>query len=143
MRQTCTHSRPCTVIHFALLCQLPPAPPLTQFFALKGPSGTYSHFCMSRALQSFSSTSPNTWSAADSMGTGSPMGLPGPMKAPCMNANMHEQQRPHGGPYYAVATSLRRVHHHLRCCPSSTLFFHSLTTSSSKSTAPLVLNTGC
>ena len=56
---------------------------LTQFLPLKGPSGTYSHFWMSLALQSFISTYPKTWSAASSMLIGRPSWLPGPMKAAC------------------------------------------------------------
>lgn len=63
--------------------RVPAPPPLTKFLPLKGPSGTYSHFWMSRALQSFTSTYPKMWSAAEVAGMGCPSALPGPMKQPC------------------------------------------------------------
>src|SRR5438270_1797773 len=47
-----------------------------------GPSGWYSHAWMSRALQSLSSTSPKTWSAKASTGTGSPSAEPTPTTKP-------------------------------------------------------------
>lgn len=55
----------------------------TQFLLLKGPSGTYSHFCTSRALQSFSSTNPNTCSAAAVVLIWLPISLPNPTKKAC------------------------------------------------------------
>ena len=47
-----------------------------------GPSGWYSQAWMSRADQSFSSTTPNMWSSARSIGTGSPIGLGTPTTKP-------------------------------------------------------------
>jgi hypothetical protein len=43
-----------------------------KFLAVKGPSGTYSHFCISRADQSFMITRPKIRSPALSMDIGSP-----------------------------------------------------------------------
>src|SRR3954465_9165104 len=40
--------------------------------ARNGPSGWYSHAWMSRALQSLTSTKPNTWSRNPAVGTGLP-----------------------------------------------------------------------
>ena len=48
----------------------------------KGPRGTYSHFWMSRADQSLTSTMPKMCSIAAPIGIGSPRGLPGPTKKP-------------------------------------------------------------
>jgi hypothetical protein len=47
-----------------------------------GPSGVDSHACTSRALQSLSSTTPNTCSSARPTGTGSPMRLGAPTTKP-------------------------------------------------------------
>src|SRR5215207_1219515 len=44
-------------------------------FPRNGPSGWYSHAWMSRADQSFTSTTPNTWSGASATGTGTPVSL--------------------------------------------------------------------
>ena len=46
---------------------------LPKFLELNGPNGTYSHACMSRALQSFSNTYPKTWDSASSIRIGSPI----------------------------------------------------------------------
>lgn len=56
---------------------------LTQFLLLNGPNGWYSHFWMSRALQSFSSTMPNTCCSASAALIGSPSVLPRPITYPC------------------------------------------------------------
>lgn len=53
---------------------------VAKFLPLNGPSGTASHFWMSRALQSFMMTMPKTWSSAFLMGMLDPCSLPGPMK---------------------------------------------------------------
>ena len=53
-----------------------------KFFALKGPSGTYSHAWMSLADQSFRSTNPNILSAASAIGIGSPILFARQTKAP-------------------------------------------------------------
>mmetsp|Transcript_16519 Transcript_16519/g.56181 ORF Transcript_16519/g.56181 Transcript_16519/m.56181 type:complete len:234 (-) Transcript_16519:553-1254(-) len=53
-----------------------------KFFDPKGPSGTYSQRCTSRALQSFSSTMPKMWRSASSMATGRPRSEPMPTKKP-------------------------------------------------------------
>ena len=57
-------------------------PSLTQFLLLKGPKGAISHFCMSRALQSFKRTSPNMWSLALLTSVDVPISFPGPINAP-------------------------------------------------------------
>src|SRR5690606_14174550 len=43
-----------------------------KFLAKNGPSGTYSHFWISRALQSLNKTNPKIYSSASSIGIGSP-----------------------------------------------------------------------
>ena len=55
---------------------------VAKFFARKGPSGWYSQDWMSRADQSFSSTTPNTCSIARAIGIGLPSALPGPTMNP-------------------------------------------------------------
>jgi len=47
---------------------------VAKFLAPKGPSGTYSNFWMSRALQSLHSTKPKMCSAARSIVSGVPSG---------------------------------------------------------------------
>src|SRR5690606_25965757 len=46
-----------------------------KFFAKNGPRGTYSHFWISRALQSLKSTNPKMYSSASFTGIGSPSAL--------------------------------------------------------------------
>lgn len=46
---------------------------VAKFLAVKGPRGTYSHFCTSRALQSFISTSPKSRSSASAIVRGRPV----------------------------------------------------------------------
>jgi hypothetical protein len=53
-----------------------------KFFPLNGPRGTYSHFWISLALQSFKSTNPKICDAALEMGMGSPRVLGVQRKAP-------------------------------------------------------------
>ena len=59
-----------------------------KFLARNGPRGTYSHFCISRALQSFMTTMPKICWSHDCTGMGSPSGLPGPMKNAYSNVIM-------------------------------------------------------
>lgn len=46
---------------------------VAKFLAVKGPRGTYSHFCTSRALQSFISTSPKSRASASAIVSGRPV----------------------------------------------------------------------
>lgn len=58
---------------------------------LKGPRGAISHFCMSRALQSLSSTRPKMASEAASGRRGVPSSLPVPITHACTHPrNAHQ-----------------------------------------------------
>ena len=57
-----------------------------KFLARNGPSGTYSHFWISRALQSLTRTMPKRCAGASPTGTGRPSSLPGPTKTPISNS---------------------------------------------------------
>jgi hypothetical protein len=74
----CVRSPPLKVPGQATL----PGPP-TQFFALKGPSGSISHCWMSRALQSFMSMSPKMDAGASSTPMLPPSSLPVPITQAC------------------------------------------------------------
>ena len=63
-----------------------------------GPSGWYSHAWMSRADQSFTSTMPNTWSSARSIGTGSPIVLGVPITKPASSSMSSRRLGPNSGP---------------------------------------------
>mmetsp|Transcript_14436 Transcript_14436/g.36804 ORF Transcript_14436/g.36804 Transcript_14436/m.36804 type:complete len:204 (-) Transcript_14436:524-1135(-) len=63
-----------------------------KFLAPKGPRGTYSHFWISRALQSFMSTTPKILSSASSMEMGSPCLLPVPTKKPISSSKSRSLQ---------------------------------------------------
>ena len=53
-----------------------------KFFALNGPSGWYSHFCTSRADQSFTMHRPAMWSSASAIVMRSPLPLRGRCRSP-------------------------------------------------------------
>jgi len=55
----------------------------TQFLPLNGPRGTYSHFWMSLALQSFINTTPKMCRCASPNRIGDTRSFPGPIKAAC------------------------------------------------------------
>mmetsp|Transcript_13634 Transcript_13634/g.23349 ORF Transcript_13634/g.23349 Transcript_13634/m.23349 type:complete len:248 (+) Transcript_13634:849-1592(+) len=72
---------------------------VAKFLALNGPSGTYSHRCTSRALQSFMITMPKMCSWALLTSTGRPCSLPGPTK----NAISSSKSRFFVGPYVGLS----------------------------------------
>ncbi len=62
-----------------------------------GPSGWYSHAWMSRALQSFTSTTPKTWSAKESTGTLSPSVVGTPTTKPSSSSKSRRRLGPKVG----------------------------------------------
>src|SRR6185437_6415023 len=64
---------------------------------LNGPSGMYSHCWMSRALQSFIRTMPNTCESAEPTGTGSPSALPTPTTNAVSSSKSSFSQGPKSG----------------------------------------------
>ena len=69
-----------------------------KFLAPKGPRGTYSHFWMSLALQSFMSTMPKILSCAEAAGMGSPRSFAGPpMKKAASSSKSRRRQGPNTG----------------------------------------------
>src|SRR3954447_1104421 len=62
-----------------------------------GPSGTYSHAWMSRALQSLTSATPKTWSAKASTGTGSPSSVGTPTTKPSSSSKSSRRLGPKVG----------------------------------------------
>uniref|UniRef100_A0A1A9W4R7 Uncharacterized protein n=1 Tax=Glossina brevipalpis TaxID=37001 RepID=A0A1A9W4R7_9MUSC len=69
-----------------------------KFLAVNGPKGTYSHFCISRALQSFIRVKPKTFFHASSTGIRSPNLLPGPpTKKAISSSKSNNLQAPNTG----------------------------------------------
>ena len=80
---------------------------VAKFLDVNGPSGTYSHFCTSRALQSFMRTYPNIRPRASSAVMGLPIVPPPPSPSaystfvgpPTMNATSSSKSSDLVGPY--------------------------------------------
>ena len=70
---------------------------LAKFFAKKGPRGTYSHFCISRADQSLNKHIPKIYSSASSVEICSPKGLPSNVKKPISNSKSRSLHGPKTG----------------------------------------------
>ena len=75
-------------------------------FARNGPRGTYSHFCMSLADQSFIATIPKMCSSARSIGIGSPSGGGAP---PTKNAISSSKSMRRQGPKVGGSVSTGSV----------------------------------
>ena len=83
----------------------------------KGPSGWYSQAWMSRADQSFTSTMPNTWSSARSIGTGSPIVLGMPITKPASSSMSSRRGRAELRPGRAARTDGARACRSAQPCP--------------------------
>ena len=125
---------------------------LTQFLLLNGPRGAISHFCMSRALQSFRRTRPKMLSSPSSTLVDAPISFPSPTKAPWhINDQTLSMHRDAASGTHVVTREhhecpLGAMKHHERCQGSQ---HHTaqdialLTISSSKSRTWHDFNTGC
>src|SRR5690606_41981122 len=82
----------------------------------KGPSGTYSKAWISRADQSLTSTTPNTCSAKDEIGTGVPRDEGTPTTKPT-SASM---SRRNDGPYSPASPTRRKPHGRTMSVPETT-----------------------